>query len=217
MKTPGQFSTAINIDWAKQNASAVIQAWYPGEAGGLAVGRAIAGLANPAGRLPVTFYRDTTQLPPIEDYAMQGRTYRYFSGKPVYPFGYGLSYTRFAYGPLHIVWQGKGGGITVETEVTNAGTCSGDEVAQVYLDFPKAPGVPKIALRGFSRVRLAPGATRTLRFELSPRDLGSVTPDGAIRVVAGQYRLFVGGGQPDSGLPGSSGHFAIKAAIALPN
>ena len=172
---------------------------------------------NPAGRLPVTFYRDTTQLPPIEDYAMQGRTYRYFSGKPVYPFGYGLSYTRFAYGPLHIVWQGKGGGITVETEVTNAGTCSGDEVAQVYLDFPKAPGVPKIALRGFSRVSLAPGATRKLRFELSPRDLGSVTPDGAIRVVAGQYRLFVGGGQPDSGLPGSSGHFAIKAAIALPN
>ena len=209
--------SAINLDWAKQNASAVIQAWYPGEAGGLAVGRAIAGLANPAGRLPVTFYRDTTQLPPIEDYAMQGRTYRYFSGKPVYPFGYGLSYTRFAYGPLHIVWQGKGGGITVETEVTNAGTCSGDEVAQVYLDFPKAPGVPKIALRGFSRVSLAPGATRKLRFELSPRDLGSVTPDGAIRVVAGQYRLFVGGGQPDSGLPGSSGHFAIKAAIALPN
>ena len=209
--------SAINLAWAKANAAAIVQAWYPGEAGGLAVGRAIAGLANPAGRLPVTFYQDLAQLPPFDDYAMQGRTYRYFAGKPVYGFGYGLSYTKFAYGAVKVGRQGKAGETIVETEVTNTGARAGDEVAQLYLGFPDVPGVPRIALRGFERVSLAPGESRKLRFMLSPRDLATVTAEGAIRVAAGPYRVFVGGGQPDSGLPGSAGQFSVRKPTPLPN
>ena len=211
--------SAINLAWAKQNAAAIVQAWYPGEAGGLAVGRVVAGLANPAGRLPVTFYRDVAQLPPIENYAMEGRTYRYFKGQPVYPFGYGLSYTHFAYGPLKVISAKADAaqGITVEAELTNTGARAGDEVAQLYLQFPAVPGTPQIALRGFQRVSLAPSEKRVVRFELSPRDLGSVAPNGEIRVLAGRYKAFLGGGQPGSGSPGQSGAFTIKIAKQLPN
>ena len=92
----------INLAWAKENAAAIIEAWYPGQAGGLAVGNVISGKANPAGRLPLTFYRSVTDLPPFSDYSMKGRTYRYFSGAPVYPFGYGMSYSTFEYGPLRV-------------------------------------------------------------------------------------------------------------------
>ena len=206
--------SAINLDWAKHNASAIVQAWYPGESGGLAVGRVVAGLANPAARLPVTFYRDVAQLPPIENSAMMGRTYRYFDGQPVYGFGYGLSYTHFAYGPVKVT-PGAGHGVVVETELTNTGARAGDEVAQLYLRFPDKPGVPKLALRGFTRVGLAPGEHRKIRFDLSERDLGSVSPEGIGQVLAGQYSAFVGGGQPDSGLPGSSGTFVIHQSARL--
>ena len=211
--------SAINLDWAKTNANAIIQAWYPGEAGGVAVGRVVAGLANPAGRLPVTFYKEVSQLPEFENYAMQGRTYRYFEGKPVYPFGFGLSYTRFAYGPIKITpTSGNAAtGISVEADVTNTGARAGDEVAQLYLSFPAAPGTPKIALRGFERLSLSPGEKRRLRFRLTPRDISSVSPEGEIQVVAGRYRVDVGGGQPGSGVPGQSGSFAVKSAVVLPN
>ena len=211
--------SAINLDWAKQNAKAILQAWYPGEAGGLAVGRVIAGLANPAGRLPVTFYKDLSQLPAIEDYSMQGRTYRYFEGKPVYPFGYGLSYTKFVYGAIKVTPRGASTteGIIVETDVTNAGTRQGDEVAQLYLNFPAAPGAPTVALRGFQRIALAPKEKRRVRFELSPRDISSVSPEGQIRVMAGAYKAYVGGGQPGSGLPGQFGSFAVNSSKPLPD
>jgi beta-glucosidase len=211
--------SAINLAWAKQHANAVLQAWYPGEAGGMAVGRVIAGLANPAGRLPVTFYRDVAQLPAFDNYSMQGRTYRYFEGEPVYPFGYGLSYTHFSYGPIRI--KPRGGstaeGIVVETMVTNTGSRSGDEVAQLYLHFPDAPGVPKLALRGFQRIHFAAGERHTVRFELSPRDLSSVSDDGKVRVMSGRYRAYVGGGQPGSSLPGEYGSFAVKKSVNLPD
>ena len=193
-----------------------VQAWYPGEAGGIAVGKAVAGLANPAGRLPVTFYRDVSQLPQFEDFAMKGRTYRYFDGEPVYAFGYGLSYTRFAYGKVKVSGTAAKG-MVVETAVTNTGKKAGDEVAQLYLDFPEAPGTPRIALRGFERVSLAPGETKKVRFTLSPRDLSSVSPEGQIRVLKGEYSVFVGGAQPGSGLPGNTGRFKVGKAMALPN
>jgi beta-glucosidase len=208
--------SAINLEWAKQNANAIVQAWYPGEAGGIAVGRVLAGAVNPAGRLPVTFYRDVTQLPPIEDYAMSGRTYRYFSGQPVYPFGYGLSYTKFAYGPVKVSPQASGNGYVVEADVTNTGARAGDEVVQLYLDFPRAPGVPKIALRGFQRVSLAPGERRTVRLELSPLDISTVSPAGTTRVLAGRYGVYVGGGQPGTEAPSSSGAFDVRTAMKLP-
>ncbi len=211
--------SAINLEWAKQNANAIVQAWYPGEAGGLAVGRVVAGLANPAGRLPVTFYRDVSQLPAFEDYSMQGRTYRYFEKEPVYPFGFGLSYTQFEYGPVRIRPRGASAseGIVVETEVTNTGGRAGDEVTQLYLNFPDVAGAPKVALRGFQRINLAPKEKRTVRFELSARDISMVTQDGDIVVQDGQYKVHVGGGQPGSGLPGKSGTFKVKVAASLPN
>ena len=211
--------SAVNLDWAKTNANAIIQAWYPGEAGGTAVGRVVAGLANPAGRLPVTFYQDVSQLPTFENYAINGRTYRYFEGKPVYPFGYGLSYTRFSYGPVSVKPRGNStsDGIVVETQVTNTGGRAGDEVAQVYLTFPAAPGTPKVALRGFQRLSLVAGEKRLVTFELSPRDLSTVSLKGEIQVLAGRYTVHVGGGLPGSGLPGQSGTFAVKASSVLPN
>jgi beta-glucosidase len=211
--------SAVNLDWAKQNANAIVQAWYPGEGGGLAVGRVVAGLANPAGRLPVTFYKDVTQLPAFDDYAMKGRTYRYFEGAPVYSFGYGLSYTHFAYGPIKITPRGRStsDGIIVETEVTNSGTRAGDEVTQLYLNFPGVAGAPKLALRGFQRENLAVGEKRTIKFNLSPRDISAVSQDGKITVPLGRYKVFVGGGQPGSGLPGKFGTFSINSSIVLPN
>jgi beta-glucosidase len=194
----------INLGWARDNAAAILEAWYPGQSGGLAIGNVLSGRANPAGRLPLTFYASLDDLPPFGDYRMQGRTYRYFAGTPVYPFGYGLSYTRFTYSPLTIApaQGGAGQGLRVSTEVRNSGDRAGDEVAQLYLDFPDDPGAPRIALRGYQRVTLKPGETRTLRFDLSPRDLSSVSVDGVRRVLAGAYRVSIGSGQPGTGVPG---------------
>ncbi|KAF1688052.1 glycoside hydrolase family 3 [Pseudoxanthomonas broegbernensis] len=201
----------INLAWAKQHADAIIEAWYPGQSGGLAVGNVIAGHVNPAGRLPLTFYRSVDDLPPFDDYDMRGRTYRYFEGTPVYPFGHGLSYTRFAYAPLRLqaAQGGAGEGLRVTTEVRNTGDRTGDEVAQLYLDFPDVEGVPRIALRGFKRVHLAPGERRTLQFELDSRDLSAVTVEGGRQVMPGRYRVFVGSGQPGTGVAGQEAGFDV--------
>ena len=208
----------INLAWAKDNAAAVLEAWYPGETGGTAAANILTGKTNPSGRLPLTFYRSTADLPPFGDYAMKGRTYRYFAGTPVYPFGHGLSYTRFGY-TTPTVTPAAGGaenGIRVTTRLTNQGDRPGEEVAQLYLNFPDRPGVPRVALRGFQRVALRPGEARTLTFALSPRDLSSVTPDGARSVAAGSYRVTVGAGQPGSGAVGQSASFTARQSKELP-
>ncbi len=208
----------INLAWAKDNASAILEAWYPGQAGGLAIADVLSGRSNPAGRLPLTFYKSVADLPPFGDYAMAGRTYRYFTGTPVYPFGHGLSFTRFAYAPLTVTPAAGGGaeGIAVSTDVTNAGPRAGDEVVQLYLNFPDRPGAPRIALRGFQRVPLAPGERRRVTFHLTPRDLSAVTAEGARMVMAGRYRVTVGAGQPDTGVPGQSAAFSIGRDNPLP-
>lgn len=195
--------SAIDLSWARDNANAILEAWYPGEQGGLAVGQVLSGAANPAGRLPLTFYHALADLPAFDDYAMAGRTYRYFTGKPIYPFGYGLSYTSFAYAGLSVapVDGDAAKGLHVRAQVRNTGGRAGDEVVQVYLRFPRQPGVPNIALRGFQRVSLKPGETRAVAFDLSPRDLSSVNPDGERSVLAGAYTLSLGGGQPGQGQP----------------
>jgi len=208
----------INLAWAKDNASAILEAWYPGQSGGEAVANILTGKTNPGGRLPLTFYRSVDDLPPFGDYAMAGRTYRYFTGKAVYPFGYGLSYTSFAYGPV-TVQPAPGGaeqGLHVTAEVRNTGARAGDEVAQLYLNFPDVPGTPRVALRGYQRLNLKPGERRTVSFDLSPRDLSSVAPDGTRQVAPGAYRLTVGSGQPDSGVPVSSASFTTARAVSLP-
>jgi beta-glucosidase len=208
----------INLAWAKDNAAAIVEAWYPGQSGGLAIGNVLSGKVNPSGRLPLTFYRSVDDLPSFGDYSMRGRTYRYFTGTPVYPFGYGLSYTRFDYAPLEVTPSGgkAAKGIRVTTTVRNSGGREGDEVAQLYLNFPGDPGAPRVALRGFQRVALKPGESRTIRFDLSPRDLSAVTVDGVRTVLAGEYRVTVGSGQPGTGAAGQSAGFTVGEAVTLP-
>jgi len=210
--------SAVDLAWAKDNAAAIVEAWYPGQSGGLAVANVLTGRTNPSGRLPLTFYRSLDDLPPFDDYAMKGRTYRYFTGKPVYPFGYGLSFTNFSYGPLQVQPAADGAehGLRVTTEVRNSGARAGDEVAQLYLNFPDVPGVPRVALRGYQRLSLKPGESRTVTFDLSPRDLSSVAPDGTRHVAVGQYRVSVGSGQPETGVPAQSAGFATHAEVLLP-
>jgi beta-glucosidase len=208
----------INLAWAKDKANAILEAWYPGQAGGLAIANVLSGKANPSGRLPLTFYRGVDQLPAFDDYRMTGRTYRYYEGDTVYPFGHGLSYTSFSYGPLTIAPTSgdASNGIRVEAELRNVGDRAGDEAAQLYLAFPDRPGVPNIALRGFQRVHLAAGERKRVRFDLSPRHLSAVDPEGIRTVMAGEYRVFVGSGQPETGAAVSSGVFAVGQALALP-
>jgi beta-glucosidase len=189
--------SALSVNWAAKNADAIVDAWYGGEEAGTAIAETLSGANNPAGRLPVTFYTGVSQLPPFENYSMQGRTYRYFKGKPLYPFGYGLSYATFAYSGLTLSAPRLQAGdtLSVDVEVKNIGNRAGDEVAQLYLAFPKVPGTPIRALRGVQRVHLKAGETRHLHFDLKPRDLSSVTEAGDTVVQSGEYALSVGGGQ----------------------
>jgi len=192
--------SALGVNWAKKHANAILEAWYPGEEGGSAVAETLSGRNNPAGRLPVTFYKDITQLPPFEDYSMNGRTYRYFKGTPLYPFGYGLSYSTFSYSGVTVPISAvpAGGPLAVEATVTNTSQRPGDEVAQLYLMFPDVPGAPLRALRGFQRVHLDAGESHRLRFELTPRDMSIVTEAGEPFIAEGAYKISVGGGQPDT-------------------
>ena len=170
----------------------------------------------PAGRLPVTLYRDVSSLPSFDDYRMQGRTYRYYTGTPIYPFGYGLSYTNFHYDSIDAK-RGKSDddGVIINAMLENSGKVAGDEVAQLYLRFPKSPGVPNLALRGFQRVHLAAGESRTVEFRLSPRDLSSVSEQGERRVLAGDYEITVGGGQPGTSAAGATVHFRLDHALKI--
>jgi beta-glucosidase len=210
--------SALAVNWINQHANAVLEAWYPGEEGGASVAETLSGKNNPAGRLPVTFYTGVNQLPNFEDYGMANRTYRYFNGKPLYPFGFGLSYTTFSYSDLSLPMQAVAAGqpVGADVTVTNSGKTGGDEVVQVYLKFPDVKGAPLIALRGFQRIHLEPGASRKIHFELKDRDLGMVTEAGHPIIAAGEYTISIGGGQPDTGAPGVSGHIHIEGQIALP-
>jgi len=210
--------SALAINWAKDHANAILDAWYPGEEGGASVAETLSGKNNPAGRLPVTFYKNVSQLPAFENYAMKGRTYRYFGGTPLYPFGYGLSYTTFAYSGLTLPTRAVEAGATVPVEVTvtNTGKVAGDEVAQLYLEFPNVPGAPLRALRAFERVHLEAGASQKLHFDLSPRDLSMVTEAGVPIVAQGEYAVSVGGGQPDTGAPVAKQALNIEGKLVLP-
>jgi beta-glucosidase len=219
--------SALGVNWAQAHANAILDAWYPGEEGGAAVAETLSGRNNPAGRLPVTFYKDVTQLPPFEDYSMKGRTYRYFEGTPLYPFGYGLSYTTFTYSGLTLPNREvtAGSPVTAEVTVTNTGSRAGDEIAQLYLEFPHVPGAPLRALRGFQRVHLEASASQRLRFKLLPRDLSMVTEDGvpivaggeySLSVGGGEYSLSVGGGQPRTAAPVLTQSFKVTGKLVLP-
>jgi beta-glucosidase len=210
--------SALAINWANDHVNAILDAWYPGEEGGNAVAETLAGKNNPAGRLPVTFYKSADQLPPFEDYSMTGRTYRYFKETPLYPFGYGLSYTKFSYSDLRLpsgpVTAGQP--MTTEVTVTNTGDRAGDEVAQLYLSFPDVAGAPIRALRGFHRIHLDPGQSEKVHFELTPRDMSMVTWAGEIMIPPGTYSVSAGGGQPNSGAQIITGSFKVQGTMTLP-
>ena len=210
--------SALSVNWANAHANAILDAWYPGEEGGAAVAETLSGRNNPAGRLPVTFYTGVSELPPFENYFMRNRTYRYFTGKPLYPFGYGLSYTTFSYSGLSVPNEAVKAGdpVTAEVTVTNTGKRAGDEVAQLYLSFPDVKGAPLRALRAFQRVHLEPGASQKVHFELKPRDLSMVTEAGEPIIAAGKYSVSVGGGQPDTGAPNVTGSFDMNGTVTLP-
>jgi beta-glucosidase len=210
--------SALAVNWAKDHTNAILEAFYPGEEGGTAVAETLSGKNNPAGRLPITFYTGVDQLPPFEDYGMKGRTYRYFEGTPLYPFGYGLSYTTFSYGGLSLptVAAKAGDPVVAETTVTNTGKVAGDEVVQLYLSFPDVKGAPVRALRGFQRIHLAAGESQKVRFELKDRDLSMVSEAGDPMIAEGQYKVSVGGGQPNTSAPTVAGAFNIKGTQKLP-
>ena len=210
--------SALGVKWEKAHANAIVESWYPGEEGGSAIAATLSGKNNPAGRLPVTFYQDVHQLPHFEEYSMKGRTYRYFTGEPLWPFGYGLSYTTFKYSGLGLPAAAIAAGdpLDVTATVTNTGKLAGDEVVQVYLKFPEVPGAPIRALRGFQRIHLAPGASQKVAFHLERRDLSMVTDGGDIIVAQGKYTLSIGGGQPGTEAPAVSGDFQVSGQLMLP-
>lgn len=210
--------SALGVRWEKAHANAIVESWYPGEEGGSAIAATLSGKNNPAGRLPVTFYQDVHQLPHFEEYSMKGRTYRYFTGEPLWPFGYGLSYTTFKYSGLSLPTAAIAAGdpLDVTATVTNTGKLAGDEVVQVYLKFPEVPGAPIRALRGFQRIHLGAGASQKVAFHLERRDLSMVTDGGDIIVAQGKYTVSVGGGQPGTEAPSVSGGFQVSGQIMLP-
>ena len=191
--------SVMNFDWESQHADAILQAWYGGQAAGDAITDVLFGNYNPAGRMPLTTYKSDSDLPPFEDYSMQNRTYRYFTGEVRYPFGFGLSYTTFSYALLRFpdVVQ-TGASVQVSVTVTNTGKRDGDEIVQLYVAHPQNPShpVPICALKGFWRVALRAGESKEITFTLSPEELALTDMQGNVIEKAGQVEIFVGGGQP---------------------
>ena len=190
--------SALAVNWANDNAPAILEAWYPGGEGGTAIADVLFGDYNPAGRLPVTFYKSVDQLPPFTDYSMAGRTYRYFKGEPLYPFGFGLSYTKFAYGKPSFDSNAvkAGAPVKVSVEVTNVGDREGDEVVQLYLtDVAASAPVPIRTLVGFNRVSLRPREKRTVTFTITPRQMSLIDEHGKRIIEPGEFVVGVGGGK----------------------
>ncbi len=212
--------SAMSVNWADANLPAIVEAWYPGGEGGRAVAELIAGDFSPSGRLPVTFYKSADQLPAFDDYAMANRTYRYFKGEVLYPFGHGLSFTRFTYARPVLarpsVRAGDPAEITVR--VTNAGARDGDEIVQLYVS-RDIPGAPIRALAGFQRVHLKAGEARDVRLALDPRSMSVVDAAGRRSIMPGIVDLWIGGGQPDAARnpPGATAELRVTGTRDLPN
>jgi beta-glucosidase len=190
--------SAIATPWEAANLPALLTTWYGGQSAGTALADVLFGDYNPAGRLPVTFYKSETQLPAFDDYSMAGRTYRYFTGEPLYPFGHGLSYTTFQYSNFKVLSKPvTGQPISVSVQVHNTGQRAGDEVVQLYVRHPGASGrVARHALEGFRRVNLKAGEKKTVTFTLTPRQLSRLNAQARRVELAEKVQVFVGGGQP---------------------
>jgi beta-glucosidase len=193
--------SALSITWAEQHVGAIIDAWYPGGEGGTAIADVLFGKVSPAGRLPITFPRSIADVPPFSDYSMLGRTYRYLEKEPLFPFGFGLCYSKFHYSEMKLssAVVEVGQDFEVSATIANVGKRVSDEVVQLYVkDLDASCRVPRHELRGFERVTLAPGETRRIAFTLTPRDLSLIDQQGRRVLEPGRFRLYLGGSQPDA-------------------
>jgi beta-glucosidase len=187
---------AMGFEWEAANLPAIMQAWYAGQAGGEAIADVLFGDYNPAGRLPVTFYKNVNDLPDFEDYSMKNRTYRYYTGESLYAFGHGLSYSKFTYSNLKIK-RLQSGLVVVNVKVTNSGNLNGEEVSQLYLSNKKSSeNTPIRTLKGFERVFLQAGRSKNLTFRLTEKDLSNITENGKSVPMLGNVEISVGGSQP---------------------
>jgi beta-glucosidase len=234
--------SALAVNWAKEHAAAILEAWYPGEEGGTAVADVLSGDYNPAGRLPITFYQSVAQLPPYTDYNMANRTYRYLPEAPLFPFGFGLSYSRFSYSDPRVTDLNPNDGVelqkhataansssteisgsslvSISFKITNGSDNAGDEVAELYISHPHLAGAPRRSLGGFRRVHVEAHASQLVSFVISPRELSVVSPDGNRSVPAGPVDLWIGSSQPDETgqlEAGISLHLNITSSIPVPN
>jgi beta-glucosidase len=199
--------SAVSINWEKDNIPAILEAWYPGQAAGTAIADVLFGDYNPAGRLPVTFYKSVNDLPAFENYAMKGRTYRYFKGEALYPFGYGLSYTTFAYDSLRLSKTETGITDTVVATVmvTNTGKIAGEEVVQLYIRDAESKEIrPVKTLKGFERISLTAGESKSVRFTITPEMLSSFNETkNAFVIVPGEFQVLIGRSSADIDLIGT--------------
>lgn len=193
--------SALAVNWADEHVKAIVQAWYPGAQGGRAVASLLFGDFSPSGKLPVTFYRSDSDLPNFENYSMENRTYRFFNGTPLYPFGYGLSYTHFEYSQLSVDHTSveEGTGVKVCATVRNTGPFESDEIVQLYIkDLEASTRVPKCQLAGFRRIRLKPGETVKVIFSVTAHQMALIDDNGDCFLEPGAFRVFVGGSLPDT-------------------
>jgi beta-glucosidase len=204
--------SAIGFEWEAANLPAILQGWYGGQAGGQAIADVLFGDYNPAGRLPITFYKSVDDLPDFQDYSMANRTYRYFKGTPLYPFGFGLSYTHFTYRNIGLAH--KNNVLEVKVKVTNSGKLAGDEVVQLYLTHKNSDfETPIRSLKGFKRINLKAGESKWLNFQLAPDALKEVDSQGKIIPIKGNLEISVGSGQPNAQF--LSNKAVITSAIIL--
>ena len=211
--------SAIAINWADEHIPAIIEAWYPGGQGGRALASMIFGEYSPSGRLPITFYKTTKELPDFHDYSMENRTYKYMKNEALYPFGYGLSYSKFSYSNIRISSEkiNPGESIKVKAKVKNIGSFESDEVAELYLkDIEASVRVPRWQLTGIHRVHLKPQEEAEICFTITPRQMALIDEEGKCMLEPGKFEIFVGGSQPDSrslyltGTPAASAFFDVE-------
>lgn len=211
--------SAVTFPWAEQNIPAILETWYGGQEGGHAVADVLFGDYNPGGRLPVTFYKSIDDVPEFTDYSMKGRTYRYFNGEPLYPFGYGLSYTTFDYSELKLPGTIKKGNL-LKTSVTvkNTGNRAGDEVVQLYVSYPESAidHKPIRNLQAFRRVHLKAGESKKIKFSLKPEQLALIDETGSPVFPEDNLKISIGGKQPGfTGRPDARTTNVLEKTVAV--
>ena len=207
--------SALALNWEQENLPAILEAWYPGQAAGTAIASVLFGDYNPAGRLPVTYYRSVNDLPAFEDYNMTTQTYRFFKGEPLYPFGYGLSYSSFKYSDMTLKTSGNiNDGVEVEAKITNTSKRDGDEVVQVYVSNKKAGlKLPLRELKAFERIHLKAGETRKLNFKLPAEAFTMIDMQGQKQLEPGTFEISIGGGQPEQRVKATSNVLSKKVDL----